>query len=144
VRRVPRSLSRGGLPLNDQLRSRLEELSAEYEKRLAQIRNLQQRAGEVTATARSRNGLISVQVDAQGQLLSVSLDPSAYDRLSPQRLASVLVELAKTAAADAAEQVRDIMAPVLPPGGVPAGGDVTGLMPRQPSTPGGDAAAQPQ
>jgi DNA-binding protein YbaB len=130
--------------LNDQLRSRLEELSAEYEKRLAQIRNLQQRAGEVTATARSRNGLISVQVDAQGQLLSVSLDPSAYDRLSPQRLASVLVELAKTAAADAAEQVRDIMAPVLPPGGVPAGGDVTGLMPRQPSTPGGDAAAQPQ
>lgn len=130
--------------MNDQLRSRREELSAEYEKRLAQIRNLQQRAGEVTATARSRNGLISVQVDAQGRLLGVSLDPSAYDRLSPQRLASVLVELAKTAAADAAEQVRDIMAPVLPPGGVPAGGDVTGLMPRQPSTPGGDAATQPQ
>jgi DNA-binding protein YbaB len=130
--------------LNDQLSERREELSAGYEKRLAQIRSLQQRAGQVTATARSRNGLISVQVGAQGQLLGVTLDPSAYDRLSPQRLAVVLVELAKTAAADAAGQVRDIMAPVLPPGGVPAGGDVSRLMPRAPGPPGGDAATPPQ
>ena len=130
--------------MNDQLSAQRQQLSADYEKRLAQIRNLQQRAGQVTATARSRNGLVSIQVGAQGQLLGVSLDPGAYDRLSPQRLAATLVELAKTAAADAAGQVQDIMAPVLPPGGVPASGDVTGLMPRRPSPPGADTATRPQ
>ncbi len=130
--------------MNDQLSEQREQLSAEYEKRLAEIRKLQQRAGRVTATARSRNGLISVQVGAQGQLLGVRLGPGAYERLSPQRLAATLAELAKTAAADAAGQVREIMSPVLPAGGVPADGDVTRLMPRAQSTPGGEAATRPQ
>lgn len=132
--RVPRSQSQGGCPLNDQLSAYREGLSEDYEKRLAEIRKLQQRAGQVTATARSRNGLISVQVGAQGQLLGVRLDPTVYQRISPQRLSATLTTLAKTATADAAGQVREIMAPVLPAGGVPADGDVTRLMPRAAST----------
>jgi DNA-binding protein YbaB len=119
--------------VNEELRWQLEELSDNYQEKLGEIRRLQQRAGQVTATARSRNGQVSVEVGAQGQLIAVSLDPGVYDRLSPQRLAAAIVELAKTATADAAAQVREIMAPVLPPGGLPADGDFTKLMPRAPS-----------
>jgi DNA-binding protein YbaB len=129
--------------LNDQLSTQQQERSADFEKRMAEIRKLQVRAGKVTATARSRNGLISVQVNAQGQLTAVSLDPLAYDRISPQRLAATMVNLAKTAAADAARQVQEIMAPVLPPGGVPADADATRLMPRAPGRPGSDAGPRP-
>jgi len=118
--------------VDDQLSAYQQELAADYSERLAQIRHLQERAAQVTATARSRNGLIGVEVGAHGELLAVKLDPGAYERLSPQRLAKVLVDLAKTAAADAAGQVRELMAPVLPEGGMPADGDFGKALPRTP------------
>jgi len=118
--------------VDDQLSAYQQELAADYSERLAQIRHLQERAAQVTATARSRNGLIGVEVGAHGELLAVKLDPGAYERLSPQRLAKVLVDLAKTAAADAAGQVRELMAPVLPAGGMPADGDFGKALPRTP------------
>lgn len=96
------------------LQARLGKLSEDYQERLAQIRQLQERAGQVTASARSRDGLISVEVGAQGQLVALRLDPGAYERLSPQRLAAVIMELARSAASDAAARVREVMAPVLP------------------------------
>jgi DNA-binding protein YbaB len=130
--------------LDEVLRAQLEEVSAKYSARLAEIRRLRERAGEVKATARSRNGQVRVEVGAQGQLLDVSLDPGVYERLSPQRLAAVIVQLAGTAAAEAAEQVRQIMAPVLPPGGLPADGDFTKLMPQVPSMLHREAAAKPR
>lgn len=113
---------------NDDLSSQLEELAADYRERLAQLRQLEEKAERVTAVARSRNGLVSVMVGAQGQLLGVELKQAVYERMSPQRLAAAVVELAADAAADAAEQVREIMAAVLPAGWVP-GGDVASLVP---------------
>lgn len=68
----------------DDLRAQLEELAADYVKRLAQLRQLQVQAGRVTAVARSRDRLISVTPGPQGQLLGVDLDPAVYERLSPQ------------------------------------------------------------
>lgn len=96
------------------LQARLGKLSEDYQGRLAQIRQLQEQAGQVRASARSRDGLISVEVGAQGQLVGLRLDPGAYERLSPQRLAGVIMELARAAASDAAARVREVMAPVLP------------------------------
>lgn len=118
--------------MDDQLSENLEELRANYQNKRAEIRELHERASRVTSTARSRDGLVSLEVGAQGQLLGLSLNPGVYDRLSPQRLAAALTDLAKTAAADATEQVREIMAPVLPPGVIPADGDFTRLTPRAP------------
>lgn len=106
----------------------MEELRARYHNRLAEIRQLQQRAAQVTSTARSRDGLVSVVVGAQGQLVGLQLDPAAYERMSPQRLAALLVEVAKTAAAHAAGQVSDIMAPVRSAGGMSADGGLVRLM----------------
>jgi hypothetical protein len=121
--------------VDDELRENLEELRANYHNKLAETRQLRERAGQVTSTARSRDGLVSLEVGPQGQLLALSLNPGVYSRLSPQRLAAALVELAKTAAADSAEQVREIMAPALPPGAMTASGDFANLMPPAPGLP---------
>jgi len=102
--------------VDDQLSDNIEELKANYHSRLAEIRQLQERAGQVTSTARSRDGLIKLEVGAQGQLRALSLEQGVYERMSPQRLAAALMDLAKTATGHATGQVREIMAPVLPPG----------------------------
>ncbi len=79
-------------------------------------------------------------VGARGQLLGVDLNPAVYERLSPQRLAAAVMELAAAAAADAAEHVRQIMGAVLPAGWVP-GGDVAGVVPSHLSLLDGGVAA---
>jgi DNA-binding protein YbaB len=130
-----------GLRWDDDLRAQLEELAGDYSERLAQLRQVQAQAARVTAVARSRDGLVSVMVGAQGQLLGVDLDPRAYERLSPQRLAAAVMEMAADAAADAADQVGQIMAPVLSAARAPDG-DVAGAVPSGLSILGGGVAGQ--
>jgi hypothetical protein len=122
--------------MDEQLQAQLDEVSASFQERLADIRRRHQLASRVTATARSRDGLISVEVGAQGQLLGLTLELGVYDRLSPQRLAAAVQELASTATAEAAAQVQEIIAPVLPPGGLPEDGDFSKVMPQWQSWPG--------
>lgn len=113
---------------DDDLRGQLEDLTADYGERLVQLRQLQVQARRVTAVARSRDGLVSVMVGARGQLLGVDLAADVYERRSPQRLAAAVMELAADAAADAANQVRQIMEPVLPTGWA-AGAETAGTVP---------------
>jgi hypothetical protein len=124
-----------GLRWDGDLRGQLEDLTADYGERLAQLRPLQVQARRVTAVARSRDGLISVMVGSQGQLLGVDLAASVYERLSPQRLAAAVIQLAAKAAAD----VGQIMSAVLPAGWVP-GAQVAGVVPADLSLLGGGVA----
>jgi DNA-binding protein YbaB len=105
-----------------------EVLSRDLRERLARLGEVREQAERVTAWAWSGDGLVGVQVGAHGQLREVRLDPGVFERLPPQRLAVLLVELARAAAADAVGQARDIMAAVLPAGGM-AGlvGEAAGL-----------------
>jgi hypothetical protein len=104
--------------MDERLQAQLDYLRANYHRRLADIQRRKELAGKVTAMTRSSDGLISVKVGARGELLDLRLGVGVYDRLEPQQLAAAIQELASTATAQAAAQVREIMAPVLPPGGV--------------------------
>lgn len=115
--------------MDEELQAQVEEVAARTEERLADISQRQQLANKVTATARSRDGMVTVEVGAHGQLLDVMLDPGVFERTSPHRLAIALKDLARKAAADAAARVQEILAPVLPPGGVPEDGDFTKVIP---------------
>jgi DNA-binding protein YbaB len=96
--------------LGDRLSAWREQLLEAQEERLHHFRQLQERAGQVTAIAQAGDGLITVKVGPHGELLALDLDPGVYEHLSPQRLAAALTELAAAAAADAAAQVQEIMA----------------------------------
>lgn len=115
--------------MDEQLQAQVDDITANYQQRMAQVRQRQQRAGQVTAAARSRDGLITVEVGAQGQIIDLLLDSRVYEKMSPQRLAAAIRELSRMAAGQAARQVQEIMAPVVPPGGLPENGDFATVLP---------------
>jgi len=114
------------------LQASLARLAADYRERLSELRRAQETLRDITATARSHDDSVAVEVGPQGQLRAVRLDPDVYDRMTPHRLALTITQLAGEAAADAAGQVRAVMAPFLP-GGLPEDGDFTKLLPNAPS-----------
>jgi DNA-binding protein YbaB len=120
--------------VDDEFRAQMEDAAADFRERQARVRELRRQLSAVTASARSRDGKVSVEVGPQGQLRGIWLDPGTFDRSSPQRLAATIVQLAGIATADAARKVQQIMAPVLPPGRPGPGGDLTSLLPEAPGT----------
>jgi len=125
--------------MDDELQAKMADVTADFHERHTRVQELRKQLGAVTASARSRDGMISVEVGAQGQLRRIWLDPGVFDRQSPQRLAGAIVELAGIATAEAVRKVHEVMAPVLPAGSVPVGADLMSLMPKARSTPGGEA-----
>lgn len=101
----------------------LEQLAAQAVAQLASVRQAQERVSELRVWAATADGLVAVEVGAQGQLLALRLDAAVYDRRPEGQLAEVITELALEAAAEAAMRVREIVAPVLPAEGLSAGRD---------------------
>jgi DNA-binding protein YbaB len=108
--------------LSGELSSALDALAAQASEQAAAVQRAVERVGELRVSAGSADGLVLVEVGAHGQLHRMRLDPRVYERVPPAELAEVITGLVRNAAADAAEQARDIMAPVLP-GGLPADRD---------------------
>jgi DNA-binding protein YbaB len=101
----------------------LEQLAAQAVAQLATVRQAQEQVRELRVSAAAADGLVAVEVGAQGQLLALRLDAAVYDRMPEGQLAEVITELTLEAAAGAAMRVREIVAPVLPAGCLPAGRD---------------------
>jgi DNA-binding protein YbaB len=133
---------RGGRQImREELRSSLEGLRHEYDKQFDDLRKMQHDMREINATARTRDGLVTVTVDARGHVTDIRLDPRVHDRLTPQRLARELMSTISQAMADASEQTQRLMAPFMP-GGIPAEStlgedfDVTDFLPHPSMFPG--------
>lgn len=116
--------------MDDELRESLEGLAARHQERLAGLRKMQQELREVKASARTRDGMVSVEVGPNGQLHDIRFGPRVYDRLTPQRLAHTIMKLVGEATEDAAGQLKEITAPFVPDGLVQglAEGDLSGLL----------------
>jgi DNA-binding protein YbaB len=108
--------------LSAELPSALNAFAAQASEQAAAVRRAVDRVGELRVSAGSADGLVLVEVGAQGQLYRMRLNPGVYERVPPAELAEVITGLVRQAAADAAERAREIMAPVLP-GGLPTGRD---------------------
>ncbi|MFB9831967.1 YbaB/EbfC family nucleoid-associated protein [Actinoallomurus acaciae] len=100
--------------MDDRTPASLHEIADGYHQRLAELRKMQQDVQNVTATARTRDGAVSVEVGAQGDLRAVHLGPRVYDRMNPQRLALTIMELAGEATREASGRARQITAALLP------------------------------
>ncbi|MFP5069164.1 YbaB/EbfC family nucleoid-associated protein [Pseudonocardia nantongensis] len=87
----------------------------DYRDRIDRIRVRAERARDqaqqVTATARTRDGAVTVTVDPSGALTGLTFGVRAED-LPRARLAELVLRLAREAAADAGAQVRAIVAPL--------------------------------
>lgn len=93
---------------------------AQVSEQMAALKHAVEQVGALSVSARSADGLVQVDVGAQGELRGLWLDDSVCDRVPPEKLGEVITGLVRQAAAEAAERAREIMGPVLP-GSLPAG-----------------------
>jgi len=125
--------------MEDNLGMSQGDVVANYRKRLEEIQQLQRDVRDVTASARTRNGDVWVEVGASGELRDIKFNPQALKRMSAQQLAHTILSLTGEATKDASGQAKEMTAAFLPEemaarlrdGEV----DVTSFMPEAPRIP---------
>jgi DNA-binding protein YbaB len=84
------------------------------EQRFEELRRLRRDIAEVTATSRSRNGEVSVEVGAQGELRDIRFTRQALAEMSGQKLAHLVMTLVAEASKEAAGKATEMTAAFLP------------------------------
>lgn len=88
---------------------------ADYRDRVQDLRRraelAQERLAGLSATASSRDAAVTVTVDGSGALIDLRFGARAGE-LPPARLAELVLDLSREAAADASRQVRAVVEPV--------------------------------
>jgi DNA-binding protein YbaB len=121
---------------NNELTTSLEGFAADFGQRMEELRGVREELRKVHASARTRDGAVSVEVGPHGELLDIKFDPRLHDRLSSQRLAMTIMTLVGEAKAEASQKAQEITAEFLPEqlaARVRDGDDPTDLLPGLPS-----------
>ncbi|MEU4575201.1 YbaB/EbfC family nucleoid-associated protein [Nonomuraea sp. ATR24] len=92
----------------------LEQLVQEVNQQTEQLGRMRERARELSATATSKDGLVTVTVGPRGEVRSIEFDPRVYRRLSPSELSAVLVEQIGRATTQVSGEMKELMAPFVP------------------------------
>lgn len=103
-----RQLRHSNSALQAQVDSLLDGLRTQTEALAA----AQGAVASASAQAESPDGLVRVTVDAAGAVVAVDVEPSAFARTTPARLAESVTAAARAATEDVRSRVAEIMAPV--------------------------------
>ena len=95
-------------------RAQVEELLAGYRRSREQLGAVHRKLATVQESATSEDGLVTVKVGAQGQLAELVIVDSAYRKLRPHELATMILRLSEAAAAKVTRAAGEVLAPVLP------------------------------
>lgn len=96
--------------------SRVDELLAGYRRSRDHLARVHRSLAEVTATAVSADGSVTVTVGPRGTLTGLTLADDAYRRRQPDELAREVVRLTADATVRALSAAAEILAPALPRG----------------------------
>ncbi|MEV0236000.1 YbaB/EbfC family nucleoid-associated protein [Nonomuraea sp. NPDC050786] len=116
----------------------LEQLVQEVNQQTEQLRKMQEKVGELSATATSKDGMVTVTVGPRGEVRTIDFDPRVYRKLSPSELSAVIVEQIGRATSEVSAGMKELMEPFVP--NLPfedlfgEGTDFASFLP-QPSTP---------
>ncbi|MFI6156396.1 YbaB/EbfC family nucleoid-associated protein [Kitasatospora sp. NPDC051170] len=86
----------------EQAMTRLTEQQAKMTEAARELQN-------ATATATSKDRMVSVTVGAQGQVVSMTFHTTGYRSMAPAALASLLTDLLNTARADIGDRITETM-----------------------------------
>ncbi|WP_186403670.1 YbaB/EbfC family nucleoid-associated protein [[Actinomadura] parvosata] len=109
-------MSDEGLGVHDEVHAALEKAAADFERSTGPLREVYARLKELTHTSRSSNGMVTVTVGAHGQVVSISLDPRVYRKLSPSELADAIAGQIAVASRQVSARVREVVEPLMPDG----------------------------
>jgi len=96
------------------MRAQVERLQSHLEELRAGHAQLQRSIREVRVTVISADQLVTVTVDARGQVQRVELDPRIYQRPDSRHLAATITATIQQAGAEAMAQVTELVRPYLP------------------------------
>jgi hypothetical protein len=95
----------------------LERIAADYDRYRAGAIEAQRRLREVSASATSPQGLVTIQVDAQGEVRAIVFNSKDYRTMAPAELAHVLVDTIGRARKSVVQQLVEVL-PMTSFGGV--------------------------
>ncbi|MGI5223184.1 YbaB/EbfC family nucleoid-associated protein [Nocardia sp. CA-290969] len=96
---------------NDLLRVELSGLLDSFAESRDQLAEVQSRLTSTTVTAWSADGLVRVDSNAAGIPVDLHIDPGAFKRAAPDKLARSVLEAMQAAAQQAGEATQQAMAP---------------------------------
>ena len=99
---------------NHALRARFDDVFGQYQRLRSGMDEMQQRLAALQVTAESEDGLIRATVGPRGQLIDLRLDRRIYRDMDAAELGRKIVATTEQAAAQAAEQVQQVMSGYLP------------------------------
>ncbi|NKS97164.1 hypothetical protein GS498_07345 [Rhodococcus hoagii] len=97
---------------NTVLRDRVDTMLERLHEQTAALAAAQGAAANLTAEGASADGLVRVTVDASGTVVSTRLDPAAFSRSTPERLADSFSAAAQAASHEVRTRATELMTPV--------------------------------
>ncbi|MEO3806410.1 YbaB/EbfC family nucleoid-associated protein [Nonomuraea sp. B1E8] len=89
----------------------LEELVQEVNQETEQLKQMQERMRLLSATATSKDGMVTVTVGPRGEVRTIDLDPRVYRKLSPSELSASIVEQIGKATRQISGEMKELMEP---------------------------------
>lgn len=97
---------------NSALHVRVDTMLERLHEQTAALAAAQGAVASLTAEGESPDGLVRVTVDASGTVVSTRLDPAAFSRSTPERLAEAFGVAAQVASREVRARAAELMAPV--------------------------------
>ncbi|WP_433247597.1 YbaB/EbfC family nucleoid-associated protein [Streptosporangium sp. CA-135522] len=92
----------------------LEKLIQEVNRQTEQVQNMHEKARDMSASATSEDGMVTVTVGARGDVRKIDFDPRVYRKLSPSELSATLIEQIGAATRTVSGELKETMQPLAP------------------------------
>ncbi|MBE1583658.1 YbaB/EbfC family nucleoid-associated protein [Nonomuraea angiospora] len=89
----------------------LEQLVQEVNQQTEQLKKMQEKVRELSATAKSKDGMVTVTVGPRGEVRTIEFDPRVYRKLSPSELSASVVEQIGRATRQVSTEMKELMEP---------------------------------
>jgi DNA-binding protein YbaB len=94
----------------------IEEATKELRRQQERLLKARAKLADTSTKVRSKDGMVTVILDARGQLSSINFNSQKFRRIAPAELGSILVETIVRAQSESRERVLGAFKPLLPEG----------------------------
>jgi DNA-binding protein YbaB len=94
----------------------INEATQELRRQQEQLQKARDKLENTTTKVRSKDGMVTVVLDARGQLASIAFNTQKFRRMAPAELGSILVETIVRAQAESRERVLSAFKDFIPKG----------------------------
>ncbi|MFG1610224.1 YbaB/EbfC family nucleoid-associated protein [Actinoplanes sp. NPDC049265] len=102
--------------MSSPLQNRLEQAMAEFEQHKTKVAAFEARMADTGATVTTKNRMLSVTVNAQGEPTEVKFLTAAYRTMAPAELGTLVAEAVCAAQREARTKAAGLFAELLPAG----------------------------